>query len=157
MLSKFLQVTKAVSYVVTLMLILQLSGLGCALGCAKAATVTSQHECHDSDSKSAPATPVVSASVSAEHACCHSSTSARSETLPSELVRMAETMPCCLLASQIAVVAVKQSATIEKTTTLVKEKVPASLNIEFRAMPLAGRARLPDRGGTFLRCCVLLI
>lgn len=157
MLLRLLQTTKALCCAVTLALLLQAGGLGCALGCARAATVINQHECHASTSNTSHDAPVVSASFSAEHACCHRSTSKRREAVSQELVQIAEMTQCCLLADRIIFRAVKQPATTDKASANSNEKLSNSFHFEFRALPIFSQARLPDRGGTYLRCRVLLI
>jgi pyruvate-ferredoxin/flavodoxin oxidoreductase len=81
----------------------------------------------------------------------------RGEAVSQELVQIAEMMPCCLLAGRIIVPAVKQPATTDKASANSNEKVLNSFHFEFHALPLFSQARLPDRGGTYLRCGVLLI
>ena len=157
MLLRLFQTTKALCCAVTLALLLQAGGLGCALGCARAAMVINQHECHASASNTSPDAPVVSTSFSAEHACCHRPTSKHREAVSQELVQITEITTCCLLADRIIVPAVKQPATTDKAHANSNEKVSNSFHFEFRAIPLFSQARLPDRGGTYLRCRVLLI
>jgi hypothetical protein len=161
MLLRLFQITKAVCYMVTLALLLQPGGLGCALACARTSSITNQHECHVSTSNSAPSTHVTNAAILVEHACCHSSTSEHREAVSPQPIKIfhhvAEMMPCCVLAIQMVIPAVKQRTTADKTSVPTKEKVSTPLSVEFRDVPLIKQGRLPDRGRTFLRCCVLLI
>jgi hypothetical protein len=154
MFSRLFQTTKAFSYAVTLALLLQPSVLGCALGCASVTRALSQHECHASNLS--PDNSEASASISAEHACCHSLKSTQHESVSQELVKMSAMMPCCV-AGQPSVPAVKQRAVTDKANTNLNEKAATCLAVEFRATTFTLQARLPDRGGTYLRCCTLLV
>jgi hypothetical protein len=161
MLSRLSQVTKVVCYAAALAFLLQPGGLGCTLACARTASITNQHECHASTQNSALATPVANAAFSAEHACCHNSTSKPREAVSPKLVNtfhhVAVMMPCCALASQIIIPALKQRVATAKISALTKDKTSTQPNVEFRAAPLIGQSRLPNRGATYLRRCVLLI
>jgi hypothetical protein len=161
MLSRLFQTTKAICCAVMLALLVQAGGLGCALGCARAASITNSQECHTAASNLAPATQTVSSTISSDHACCHRANDERREmpsAIPAETFHpVAGMMPCCVLAGQALIPSVKQSAATDKDSTLTQERVPVRLNVEFRVAPLTTQALFPDRGGTYLRCCVLLI
>jgi hypothetical protein len=152
---------KVICCAVALALLLQAGGGGCALSCAQAASVTNQQECRASTSNGAHAAQVVNASISTEHACCRNSRNVRLKIVRTDpfntFHRVLEMMPCCLLASRMVIPAIRQSAAADKASSTADEKISIPPDIEFRAAPLTGRARIQDRGGTFLRCCVLLI
>jgi len=155
MLSRLFQTTKALSCAVTLALLLQPGLLGCVFGCARAAALLSQHEGHAANlSRDASET---SASMSAEHACCHRAKSAQREAISQEIVnKLAEVMPCCS-AGQTSVPAIKQRAIADKANADSGAKAATPFAVELRATPVIKQTCLPDRGGTYLRCCTLLI
>ena len=161
MLPRLFQNTKAICCAVTLVLLWQAGGLGCALGCASMASATNPQECHTATLNNAPATQTVNATVSSDHACCHRSKEEPREkpsAIPAETFHpVAGTMPCCALAGQILLPSLKQSAAADKDSTLTQERAPVQLKAEFRVSALNAQPILPDRGGTYLRCCVFLI
>ncbi|HKC62349.1 MAG TPA: hypothetical protein VKB86_01870 [Pyrinomonadaceae bacterium] len=159
MLLRLFQTSKAICCAVTLVLLLQAGGLGCALGCARASSFANKQECHAA-SNPASATQTA-ATIYTDHACCHRSKGEPRETpsaTPAEtFYPVARMMQCCVLAGQTLLLAAKQSAAADKSSTLIQEKASTRLDVEFHVTPLTVQALLPDRGATYLRCCVLLI
>ena len=154
MLSRLFQTTKALSCAVTLALLLQPGLLGCVFGCARAATTLTQHEGHPANLS--PDVSETSASMSAEHACCHRSKNTQREAISQGLVKLAGVMPC-RLAEQTSVPAVKQRAVTDQAKADSDAKTATPFAVRLRATLFTKQARLPDRGGTYLRCCTFLI
>ncbi len=138
-------------------LVLWLSGLGCALGCAPHVSAASLSESSAAEQKLGPADGAADLSCS-EHACCHRLKVDRGE-LPLEAVPPPTSiMACCLLAGQAADPARKSRVGDKLNFALTAAALPALPKAATSAAsPAARRQYLPDRGGTYLRCCVFLI
>ncbi len=132
---------------------LWLGGLGCVLGCAPSVLAAD-------DGCGKPGT-LAEASCT-EHACCQTSprkTGEPRETKAASLEPHPEVtgaMSCCALAGQTADAARKSPvgggvAPVPATRTSF---VPVA---DLTAPSFAQQTWLPDRGGTYLRCCVFLI
>lgn len=156
---RIIQSTKAMSVAVVFALLWQPGVLGCVLGCASAAPVVSQKECHRSTPSPPSSTTEISAASSAEHNCCHIPPGGRrdSEGSVNPFHRVAAMMPCCLNGDEIVIPAVRQSATTEESSAIAAERLTTPVDLEFRDAPVVGHTWLPDRGGIYLRCHSLLI
>ncbi len=134
---------------------LWLGGLGCVLGCAPGAFAAEER---DAASESNASTAV----SCTEHACCQTSprtTREKPDTKTASLEPhpvVTGAMSCCALAGQTADTARKSPvdggvAPVPIARTLF---VPSA---DLTATSFAQQTWLPDRGGTYLRCCVFLI
>lgn len=162
--------TKIVRVVLSPVLGLWLAGAGCLMGCeglvAAAATETRAGATQHSTQ-----TPTIVASGHAcasgkSHACCKKGSNeavARSETAGSATTNVtANSFPsglmngCPLALSRAAVVTKARSADQSASPSLIHSTLPAENSLEQKA-PLSPPVRLPNRGQTYLRCCVFLI
>lgn len=162
--------TRIVRFVLAPLLSLWIAGAGCIIGCegmvAAAATVASSisktHAAHHSEQKTTR--------VASGHACSSGGAKNASETKsPAKQTSKSETalliidgsssgmIKDCPLAVSRAVIAGKiRNNEIAAATQLAHSILPAENALE-RTSPLSTPAPLPNRGHTYLRCCVFLI
>ena len=133
---------------------LWLGGLGCVLGCAPGVFAADGLTAVDKTGASAVASH-------SEHACCQAAVGKGSEqpgrkAASLEQHRLVTILQCCPLAGQTIDVTRKSlvnAGAAPAFTTRVSFAPTAFLTVSsFRH-----QAQLPDRGGTYLRCCVFLI
>jgi hypothetical protein len=140
-----------------LALALWLGGIGCLVGCGTAVFAAPAGEPHViSASQDTGATE--SCPLSAGHDCCRRAKSVRDgtaslETLPQSI----PTMGCCPLAGQSADPVRKTRLTDAPPEVAGSKLLPTSHTGTYIIAEPPGRRRVPDRGGTYLRCCVFLI
>ncbi len=138
-----------------LTLVLWLGGLSCLLGCAM-------------DASAAPATePGISTktvSAMAEHSspsgheCCRATKNGGDVSFTDTSLQTTDAMSCCpLLAGQSSDRARKSRVGDELSPALSAGIALPSLRLERHITPFACEGRQLDRGGTYLRCRVLLI
>ena len=166
--------TRIVRFVLAPLLSLWIAGAGCMLGCegmvaAAAGPAGSAPEKHSSHHSARKATLVASGeacSASGSHSCC--SKSAR-ETKPAvKRISKSETtavivggltsgmMNCPLAVGRAAIAAKIRISEVAAAPALPRSILPAENFLEQTA-PLSTPLRLPNRGHTYLRCCVFLI
>lgn len=134
---------------------LWLAGLGCVLGCAPGVLAAEER------SAASESITLIPASCT-EHACCQTSPLATSEkpnTKAASLEPHPEVtgaMSCCALAGQTADTARKSPVDggVAPVPIARTSFVPGA---DLTATSFAQQTWLPDRGGTYLRCCVFLI
>ena len=159
---KFLPITKILRFVLAINVSLWMAGAGCLLGCS-------------SETHAAASAPIESAdTVVAEHSCasashdCCAKMKAQKESAPANGSRTdlsaSEVRPYQSSMLESCPMAVNASAIVSKGRAEVS-KAPISKTIEA---PLPStvvainsrsvdRPTLPNRGPTYLRCCVFLI
>jgi hypothetical protein len=164
---------KIVRLLLATSLTLWVAGAGCILGCegmiASAASGGSAESTHHPDKS-----PIVVASGDAcsagetnkSHDCCKKSAGKVKPAAPArnsdvsllELNGSSSGMMngCPLAMSRTAVVAKIRGDDFHSTPVLVQSVLPDSNSAE-RTAPLSSPLRLPNRGHTYLRCCVFLI
>jgi hypothetical protein len=138
--------------------ILWLGGFGCSLCCATGATDSCCLNGHQSPARAtAPAAGATSCDAGAACSCCKSGRAERRIALTGEAIGREGALGCSLLPNQVEGVTVHVRATDALATVA---ELPAPL---FNPCGNARTASLIEpppplnRGGTYLRCCVLLI
>jgi len=152
-------VYKKVSALALIALTLWLGGFGCSLCCTTGAT--------DScclDSHRAPAQPTASNSgVTScdsgpdECSCCKTSTADSNTSLTETAIRREDAIGCSLLPNRIE--GVTAQVRVENALAL-QGGLPISLLVIYSPIRTKSLLETPpplNRGGTYLRCCVLLI
>lgn len=165
---------RIVRFVLAHTISLWIAGAGCMIGCegmvATAATVPSssqeEHSGHHSGQKVSLVASGHACSSSGSHSCCAKSAgetkSAAKQTSESEttLVTVSGSssgiMNCPLAVGRAAIAAKIRTNEVASATGLGHSILPAE-NVLERTSPLSTPARLPNRGHTYLRCCVFLI
>ncbi len=167
--------TRIVRFVLVPLLSLWVAGGGCLLGCqgmvAAAATVPNSIPAEHSADHSLQQTTIVASghacSSTASHSCC---TKKARESKP-EVKRSSQSdsiwvalggsssgmMKDCPLAVGRAAIAAKiRTNEVAAASALAHSTVPDE-NLPELTSPLSAPTRLPNRGHTYLRCCVFLI
>lgn len=135
-------------------LLLWLGGFGCSLCCAADANEICCLTKHHSSAQAADAT---SCNASATCSCCKSAQAERQMALTGDAFGREGAIGCTLLPNRLE--GVTAQFRIADTLALQSELPPLFFTLNSAARP----ASLPDaspplnRGGTYLRCCVLLI
>lgn len=130
-----------------------LGGLGCVLGCEFTPSVRA------SDESSAANQEARSCLTAAKGNCCHSqqaksnSKQLNARTAPQTVGEMS----CCPIAGQSAVVISKPRRADAPVLAPTSITFPVAPRVERRDASFAARQHVPDRGSTYLRCCVFLI
>jgi hypothetical protein len=131
-------------------LVLWLGGAACVLGC-EASMLTATV---DAPQASAPAE---SCQWGAGRNCCHRAGEESDKPSVGMTSSSPDWMMCCPLAGHSAVAAGKSSVRDARAAVLsVRAILPVPLEGSLVTSPARG-LRVPDRGGTYLRCCVFLI
>ena len=132
-----------------------LTGLGCLFGCemnVSAAAATTAHEPAQAESCHAMA-----------HDCCHAMKSRGSEKSdPAQAASLVswpgargEMSPCPF--ANPAAESARKAQGVEPVADSTPRAQPPALEARTFPREFAGRVLVPDRGGTYLRCCVFLI
>jgi hypothetical protein len=136
--------------VAALALVLWLGGVACLVGCemsASAATSAGAQVSQESES----------CSMSAGHACCHAQRNDGQKPRAGTSSQLNDSMTCCPLAGQPAAAVSKTRVADTLAIALTPDKaLPAPASPASTGW-LSGKTHVPDRGGTYLRCCVFLI
>ena len=136
---------------------LWLGGVGCLIGCE---TNASAAPAADTLVSSLVATESCSTSARSGHDCCHQKTLAGRHESGKASSAGAVSHPsfptCCPLAGQKANAARKSNLVDAAPTVHGFATVTTHQIITTQRPPSAAR-RVPDRGSTYLRCCVFLI
>jgi hypothetical protein len=176
----FLSSAKIVRFVLAPVLSLWIAGAGCMLGCeGMAAAVAaadpsadaSQHANHSQHSRGSIIVASGHACASSEanntHSCCNKKsaevqskskmTSTDGEVLiPSSSSSSGLMNDCPFAVSRTVVVNKSRNGEVSVAPALAQSiRLPA--NSPEQKSPLSAQARLPNRGHTYLRCCVFLI
>ncbi len=133
-----------------LALVFWLGGVACLVGCemgASAATNPGAQVSQESES----------CSMDAGHACCHAQSSDDEKTRADTPTQSNDSMKCCPLAGQSAVAAGKSRVADTLDIALTPDKARLAPVIPASTGWLSKSTHVPDRGGTYLRCCVFLI
>ena len=167
--------TKIVRFVLAPLLILWVAGGGCLIGCegmvAAAATApissTVKHSGHHSERKTAIVASGHACSSSGSHSCCAKNTAETKpkaqRTSPADTTLIKSDRPssgmmegCPLAVGRAAFAAKGRKDEVSAAPALAHSVLPAENFLEQTA-PLSTPPRLPNRGHTYLRCCVFLI
>ncbi len=147
-----------------------IAGAGCMLGCesmaASAASLKNNSGHHSTNSSTIVASGHACSSKKS-HDCCQKSSddeaspeASHSNRLNEALVTSGGSSPglinCPFAVSRAAVVAKAQSRDTNASAVLAVSN-PAQQNFPEQVAPLSAPLRLPNRGHTYLRCCVFLI
>ena len=164
---------KSVRFVLTPILSLWVAGAGCLLGCEGmvAATVASagpeKHSAHHSARKASIVASGHACSSAGSHSCCTNNAreakpevkrTSQSDTALVALGGSSSGMmkDCPLAVGKAAIAAKIRTKEVAAAPVLPHSTLPAE-NVLERTSPLSDTARLPNRGHTYLRCCVFLI
>lgn len=165
---------KIVRLVLVPILSLWVAGAGCMLGCegmvARAATPSGsspeRHSGHHSGRKATIIATGHACSSGGSHSCCAKKAgekkpaAERAGKLDTTLFAFggssAGMMNCPLAVGRSAIAAKIRSSDVASAPTLAHSILPAENFLEQTA-PLSAPLRLPNRGHTYLRCCVFLI
>ena len=138
--------------------ILWLGGFGCSLCCATGATDSCCLEGRRSTARAtAPAAGATSCDAGAACSCCKSRRAELRVALTDEAIGRERALGCSLLPNQVEAVTVHIRAT---DALAAQAELPAPLFISSGLARTASFLETPpplNRGGTYLRCCVLLI
>jgi hypothetical protein len=133
-----------------LALALWLGGFGCLLGCepmASAATMTHAAHAQAADEPHG----------AMNHSCCHRAKKSAGATTSVELGSKANAGQSSCPFSSPAINASRKVGVKSAASTPVRNALPEVARASLSFDPSIVRARPPDRGGTYLRCCVFLI
>ncbi len=149
---------------------LWVAGAGCMLGCegmvATAAAELSDAASHHEESSTIVATghACSSGDVAQSHDCCKGTAKSQPASarvtdaaLPSATESHSSTMNACPLAVSRAAVASKTRVGDTSEPAAVQQSLLSSDLMREQTTPLSPPLRLPNRGHTYLRCCVFLI
>jgi hypothetical protein len=150
------------------LLVLWFAGLGCLLSCINRAEAAALHESGASQRAGMLTGDAVSHGHSVEqhhhHDCCHAHTASskpagkdtgtRLTTLP---VSSGNAQCCPLYATNASGVAHKPRAAGEAAQTPILNAALPLSDMQAQAAPSDNSFSLPNRGHTYLRCCVFLI
>jgi hypothetical protein len=163
--------TKIVRLVLVPLLSIWVAGGGCLIGCqgmvATAATVSSSTPEKHSGRKSTIVAAGSACASSGSHSCCAKNTakatSAAKRTDPAETTldtvsgSSSGMMKGCPLAVGKAALTAKVRDNEVAAAPVVTNSILPADNVLERTSPLSPPTRLPNRGHTYLRCCVFLI
>lgn len=162
---------KTIRILLASLLSLWVAGAGCMLGCesmvayaASGGSAPSTHHPNQTATIVASGHACSSAETSKSHDCCNKSAKVKPHAPSSGDASILEfggsssgTMNGCPLAvSRAVVVAKAHSGDLSATPSLAQSTLP-DLNSLERTARLSRPLRLPNRGHTYLRCCVFLI
>ena len=164
-----------IRFVLAPILSLWIAGAGCMIGCegmiAAAVAVPSSSQENHSDHNSARKAAIIASgyacSSSGSHSCCEKNyaetkpKARRTSTADTTLIKSdrpsSGMMEGCPLALGRAALAAKvRKNEVSATAALTHSALPAESFLEQIA-PIPTPHRLPNRGHTYLRCCVFLI
>lgn len=130
-----------------LTLVFWLAGLGCLMGCEiNAATDEAQEASASAES----------CASNAGHDCCHQAKNDNASPFVSTLPIKTAQISCCLLAVQSSNPARKVNH-LDAPLTVAGNKLLTVPDARMTVVLPAYRLQVPDRGSTYLRCCVFLI
>ncbi len=141
---------------VALALVLWLGGVMCLVGCERdvfaATAVESSGAGALQDTGEGASCP-----LSAGHDCCRAKVSRDGQPSVETPTRSLPLTRCCPLAGQTAE-QVRKAGIVDAPAAITSHVLPFISGVEtLPASFLSGQRRVPDRGGTYLRCCVFLI
>lgn len=150
---------------------LWVAGAGCMLGCegmvaAAAARISNAASHHEESSKIVATGHACSSGEKAQsHDCCKGTAKSQSEpkaaltdaTIPSATESQSGTMNACPLAVSRAAVVSKTRVGDISEPAAAQQSLRSSDVTREQTAPLSSPLRLPNRGHTYLRCCVFLI
>ncbi len=127
------------------MLVLWLAGLGCLIGCETSMAA-------EDKANSQTAAEAESCAVSSEHDCCRKV----DDTANVDIIPLATNINC-FQPSGISADPARKITAHDLTNVVVQSGLPLLPELRVSTPTPLHRSRLPDRGGTRLRCCVFLI
>jgi len=147
--SQFLHHSETTRRLVALTLVLWLGGAGCVVGCEMMPRVFASDATSVSESSA-------SCPASSGPDCCHQQNSNRVVTSFGTAPQTPRAPACCPLAGQAAEAPHKIRFDAKPLVVVVDRLLASSITAENAAWTTA-QTRVPDRGSTYLRCCVFLI
>lgn len=161
--------SKAIRYLLAPVLSFWVAGAGCMFGCesmmAAAASLNTNSGHHSKTSSTIVASGHACASKES-HDCCQKSSgenspnSSQSKSANDALVtsgRSSSTPTNCPFAVSRAAVVTKAQGRDANASAALAVSSPAQQNCTEQVAPLSPPLRLPNRGHTYLQCCVFLI
>jgi hypothetical protein len=136
--------------VVALALVFWLGGVACLVGCEMSASGATSAAAQVSQETE-------SCSMGAGHACCHAEKRENHNPRAETPTQSNDSMACCPLAGQSAVAVNKKRVTDTLDLALTPDRALPAFIIPVLGWSSSVKTRVPDRGGTYLRCCVFLI
>lgn len=147
---------KTSRHLMIIALAMWLAGVGCFVGYCEPKVLAAAASHHSDTDRSAP--------FNSQHSSCHvpqnggaSSTSVASTDSPQPLPSPPHTASCCPLAGLRTEAARKLLLADEDAVTQAYHDALFAQQTETLALAADKRPYIPDRGGTYLRCCVFLI
>lgn len=135
--------------VVASVLVLWLAGVGCIIGCEIKASAAHEEEVQvASEGESCPVS-------SSRHDCCRKEDA--DGTANVETPKHVAHISCCPLAVVSAVDPARKVGTKDVPVAVAVRGLHAVPDSRISTPLPSNRLRVPDRGGTHLRCCVFLI
>jgi hypothetical protein len=132
-------------------------GVGCVVCCA---SYSSDSCCVSQVDISHPSLPFVSATPKAyseKHSCCKKPGYSQGKSVEEATSHPMDLGPCCLSDSGANGPAPLPHILRDSEISLGIAEQPVLFESGFQSLLLHTRAPVPDRGSTYLRCCVLLI
>ncbi|MCA1591608.1 MAG: hypothetical protein LC754_02945 [Acidobacteria bacterium] len=133
--------------------VLWLGGLGCLVGCGPMVFATTPAPVALENHETAESCPM--ASMGGD--CCRHAKTERRGAAGETLSSTPQQMNCCPLAGQTADHVRKLRFVEAPVAVVARESLSAPAFVSHAAAAIPGRRRVPDRGSTYLRCCVFLI
>lgn len=177
---RFFSSSRFVRFILAPALGLWLTGVGCLLGCegmiataaaAKGPGANSPHSHHSlatvasGESCSSNASSVASGEPNKSHNCCQKNRQeAKADTDPLGVVTLLQSSASSSDASKDCPFASRKTAVVTKSrggedglSRVIAHPLLFSQNLSEQPNPLSRPTLLPNRGHTYLRCCVFLI
>lgn len=145
------QFVSVIRHLAVVALVLWLGGAGCLLGCEASVSAAT------GDESRASAEAAESCPSSAGHDCCHHAKDGGDAAPFGTVMPSPGEMSCCPLAGHSTVAAGKPAISDAPAAALGAHELLPAQRGGTRVASSEGGLRVPDRGGTYLRCCVFLI
>jgi hypothetical protein len=162
----FPSIRARIQHPIAVLLVLWFVGLGCLLGCITHAEAASTDESCASQHTGMTIGDGISSGhkVGQQHDCCRARMASNKQvgnemgrSLKASLPASSHSQCCPLSAANASGVAHKPRAVGEATRTSILNAAQPLINIRAKAAPSHNSFSLPNRGHTYLRCCVFLI
>jgi hypothetical protein len=147
-----LKVSGMIRRLASLALAVWLGGAACLLGCEISASAANS----DDPAASNQTAPACSSSSSG-HGCCHQTESEAEQSVAGTIPVSSSRMACCPLSAQPAITVSKTRVENAPALALAPYQILPKLDDGTYTARSTGRILIPDRGSTYLRCCVFLI
>jgi hypothetical protein len=94
---------------------------------------------------------------SSEHSCCSQNDESTDSALTKVTSNQMGAGRCCMLAGEVDTPAVLPESMGGRASLLSEGEPPIAPNTYLRPARICNQSSIPDRGGTYLQCCALLI